>query len=241
MLSGEISRRFGSAGLPEELSASIYGIGRPEFRRFPGKRRPSDAGRRCQRLCRERAVRRPHRRLPPRQLGIPARAEHHCGKCGPVRRHWGRGVFQRHSRRALCGAAIRAPPRCRGGGRPWLRIHDAGARRSARADGRNFAAGMTGGFAYVLDESGEFASGRCNVPRRPRTSRRERRCRPAGAAGPPPHGADRQPRARAILEHWKQYLSSFVKVFPMNTRESSEFLARRPRHRKSLQRQTAGR
>jgi hypothetical protein len=28
--------------------------------------------------------------------------------------------------------------------------------------GRNFAAGMTGGFAYVLDETGEFARARCN-------------------------------------------------------------------------------
>ena len=28
--------------------------------------------------------------------------------------------------------------------------------------GRNFAAGMSGGIAYVLDESGEFAKYRCN-------------------------------------------------------------------------------
>ena len=28
--------------------------------------------------------------------------------------------------------------------------------------GRNFAAGMTGGIAYVLDQIGDFASVRCN-------------------------------------------------------------------------------
>ena len=46
--------------------------------------------------------------------------------------------------------------------------------------GRNFAAGMSGGIAYVLDEDGGFA-GRCNMrARRPRGARgRGRRARPA--------------------------------------------------------------
>ncbi len=32
--------------------------------------------------------------------------------------------------------------------------------------GRNFAAGMSGGIAYVLDEKGDFAEKRCNPRRR---------------------------------------------------------------------------
>jgi glutamate synthase domain-containing protein 3 len=45
--------------------------------------------------------------------------------------------------------------------------------------GRNFAAGMTGGIAYVLDETGEFARVRCNrasVDLEPVTSCRGRAC-----------------------------------------------------------------
>ena len=40
--------------------------------------------------------------------------------------------------------------------------------------GRNFAAGMSGGIAYVLDETGDFARQRCNRERRPGTRRRAR-------------------------------------------------------------------
>jgi len=54
--------------------------------------------------------------------------------------------------------------RRRGGGRgrPLLRIHDRRRRHRARQVGRNFAAGMSGGIAYVLDEDGTFEQ-RCNL------------------------------------------------------------------------------
>ena len=48
--------------------------------------------------------------------------------------------------------------RGRSGRRPRLRIHDRRPRRRARADRPNFAAGMSGGIAYVLDEHGDFAT-----------------------------------------------------------------------------------
>jgi glutamate synthase domain-containing protein 2/glutamate synthase domain-containing protein 1/glutamate synthase domain-containing protein 3 len=81
--------------------------------------------------------------------------------------------------------------------------------------GRNFAAGMSGGFAYVLDESGQFSQYRCN-----KTSvDLEQVFDPA----------DQQllqtwitrhlevtgsPRAKWVLENWSAMLPKFVKVFP---------------------------
>ena len=81
--------------------------------------------------------------------------------------------------------------------------------------GRNFAAGMTGGIAYVLDETGEFARVRCNragVDLEPvaeavdiETLHRliERHVELTGS-----------PRGGWILENWDAMLPKFVKVFP---------------------------
>ncbi|MEZ5400678.1 MAG: glutamate synthase large subunit [Bryobacteraceae bacterium] len=81
--------------------------------------------------------------------------------------------------------------------------------------GRNFAAGMSGGFAYVLDEKGDFGRTQCNT---------------AGVdLEPVMDTADidkikglilkhleytGSPRAQWILENWSQMLPKFVKVFP---------------------------
>jgi glutamate synthase (NADPH) large chain len=81
--------------------------------------------------------------------------------------------------------------------------------------GRNFAAGMTGGIAYVLDETGEFASGKCNragVDLEPVAAETDiaqlrdlvrRHAEWTGSA-----------RARGILDNWEEHLGKFVKVFP---------------------------
>jgi len=98
--------------------------------------------------------------------------------------------------------------------------------------GRNFAAGMTGGIAYVLDETGEFAKVRCNrssVDLEPVTDGRGRACPTPdeGAASRPPTDAELialliarhaeltgSPRAKWILDNWDTMLPKFVKVFP---------------------------
>jgi glutamate synthase domain-containing protein 3 len=81
--------------------------------------------------------------------------------------------------------------------------------------GKNFAAGMTGGIAYVLDESGEFQRVRCNrasVDLLPVTEARDVEdlgywiARHAEETG--------SPRANWILENWDAMRSRFVKVFP---------------------------
>ncbi len=81
--------------------------------------------------------------------------------------------------------------------------------------GRNFAAGMTGGIAYVLDESGEFAARLCNragVDLEPVSDEADIEllrgliAKHAELTG--------SPRAEWILENWAGMLPKFVKVFP---------------------------
>ncbi|HYI93518.1 MAG TPA: glutamate synthase large subunit [Bryobacteraceae bacterium] len=80
--------------------------------------------------------------------------------------------------------------------------------------GKNFAAGMSGGFAFVLDETGEFALTLCNksgVDLDPLDTKDmeavrnliERHVQFTGS-----------PRGQWILENWSSMLSKFVKVFP---------------------------
>jgi glutamate synthase domain-containing protein 3 len=80
--------------------------------------------------------------------------------------------------------------------------------------GRNFAAGMSGGIAYVLDDKGDFAERRCNrdsVDLDPLTAEDtslifnliERHFDLTGS-----------PRAKWILENWDTMLEKFIKVFP---------------------------
>ncbi len=81
--------------------------------------------------------------------------------------------------------------------------------------GRNFAAGMSGGIAYVLDESGDFAEKRCNlaavdlepvVETTDVDALRHLIARHVEFTG--------SPRAKWILENWATMLPKFVKVFP---------------------------
>ena len=88
--------------------------------------------------------------------------------------------------------------------------------------GRNFAAGMSGGFAYVLDENGDFRE-RCNtdmVSLEPVADAEdvdalreliEEHQRYTGS-GP----------AERVLADWNAYLPKFVKVFPVDYRRVLE-------------------
>ena len=81
--------------------------------------------------------------------------------------------------------------------------------------GRNFAAGMTGGIAYVLDQSGEFAAASCNradVDLEPVMETKDveilHRLITRHAE------LTNSPQANWILKHWDATLPKFVKVFP---------------------------
>ena len=119
--------------------------------------------------------------------------------------------------------------------------------------GRNFAAGMSGGIAYVLDEAGDFAQ-RCNlamVELEPVASEEEAMQRHHHSGGDlQGHGrvdvmsdmsrfdAERlrqmianharytgSDRARNILENWEAYLPKFRKVMPVEYRRALAQLA----------------
>ncbi|MES2562345.1 MAG: glutamate synthase-related protein, partial [Pseudomonadota bacterium] len=102
--------------------------------------------------------------------------------------------------------------------------------------GRNFAAGMSGGIAYVLDEDGEF-KGRCNpamVELEPVLAEGEQEAKLArdlwhdGCADEvvlrrllEQHARyTGSARAREILDGWAQYRTRFVKVFPKEYRRA---------------------
>ncbi|MGA2852284.1 MAG: glutamate synthase large subunit [Terracidiphilus sp.] len=81
--------------------------------------------------------------------------------------------------------------------------------------GRNFAAGMSGGIAYVFDEEGDFAARRCNpasvdleslVSDEDVNKVRGLLERHRDLTG--------SPRAAWILEHWAKAQAQFIKVFP---------------------------
>ncbi len=79
--------------------------------------------------------------------------------------------------------------------------------------GRNFAAGMSGGLAYVLDERGDFAEKRCN--------KAAVDLEDATGDGGMLYGliakhveATGSPRGQWVLENWEQMLPKFIRIFP---------------------------
>ena len=93
------------------------------------------------------------------------------------------------------------------------------------ACGRNFAAGMNGGVAYVFDESGDFTEKRCNlgsVDLEPVLDAQDAQIGSAQLAETKlvkdlvtRHLAlTGSPRAAWLLDNWSEALSRFIKVFP---------------------------
>jgi glutamate synthase (NADPH/NADH) large chain len=124
--------------------------------------------------------------------------------------------------------------------------------------GRNFAAGMSGGVAYVLDEAGDFAK-RCNlamvdlqpVPAEEKTT--ERLLHATGdlqnhglvdvTSHMDRHDAERvrellarhakytgSSRAKTILDNWAGYLPKFVKVMPVEYARALQELEAAQKH-----------
>jgi glutamate synthase (NADPH) large chain len=83
--------------------------------------------------------------------------------------------------------------------------------------GRNFAAGMTGGLAYVLDDDGGFAAARCNqdsVDLEPIVGDEDASLLQELISQHMKLTGSR--RAEWILQNWELVLSKFVKVFPQD-------------------------
>jgi len=87
--------------------------------------------------------------------------------------------------------------------------------------GRNFAAGMSGGFAYVLDLDGEFAK-RCNpsmVDLEPLAPESEDEASVKRLIENHARYTNSK-KASQILEKWSEYRARFVKVFPKEYRRA---------------------
>jgi glutamate synthase (NADPH/NADH) large chain len=116
--------------------------------------------------------------------------------------------------------------------------------------GRNFAAGMSGGIAYVLDEEGDFTQ-RCNLAMVELEPIPEEDHAAAQVAGSELEGHGKvkidhvaghddtmlksliqrhllytgSERARRVLENWTAYLPKFVKVMPLEYRRALSEMA----------------
>jgi glutamate synthase (NADPH) large chain len=80
--------------------------------------------------------------------------------------------------------------------------------------GKNFAAGMTGGIAYVLDEKGEFQDTKCNKASVDLEALEEKDIAELRYWIARHAEHTESPRANWILENWETVLPKFVKVFP---------------------------
>ena len=81
--------------------------------------------------------------------------------------------------------------------------------------GRNFAAGMSGGRAFVFDDQGDFSTRRCNkasVDLEPLVT--EQDIAEVRALLERHRDYTGSPRAAWILEHWAEAQAKFIKVFP---------------------------
>jgi glutamate synthase (NADPH/NADH) large chain len=89
--------------------------------------------------------------------------------------------------------------------------------------GRNFAAGMSSGVAFVLDEQGDFGTKRCNldmVGLEPVQTDADLKLLRTLVENH--HQYTNSPRAEWVLEHWDTLLPKFVKVMPKEYREVLE-------------------
>ena len=164
MLGGEIARRYGSAGLPDEtIHFKFNGSAGPELRRIRSQRRHARTRRRLERLRRQGPLRRPHHRLSAEDLELPAGREHPGRQRRSLRRDQRRGLPQRHRRRALRGPQL---GRDRGGrrrGRPRLRIHDQRHRGRDRLHGPQLRRRHERRHrAMCTTMQGDFSTRRCN-------------------------------------------------------------------------------
>jgi glutamate synthase (NADPH) large chain len=91
--------------------------------------------------------------------------------------------------------------------------------------GRNFAAGMSGGIAYVLDEQGDFAN-RCNTDLVRLEELEELDLATIRSMIEKHAEFTGSKRAESILADWAGYQSRFVKVMPMDYKRVLQALER---------------
>ena len=93
------------------------------------------------------------------------------------------------------------------------------------ATGRNFAAGMSGGVAYVLDEKGDFTS-HCNTQMVALESLSDADSATLREMISTHQQLTGSTKAAAVLADWNSYLPRFIKVMPMDYKRMLEAIAR---------------
>ncbi len=98
---------------------------------------------------------------PPQAVDVRRRGQHHHRQRGALRRDQRRGFFRGMAGERFCVRNSGASAVVEGVGDHGCEYMTGGRVVILGTTGRNFAAGMSGGVAYVLDEAGDFAR-RCN-------------------------------------------------------------------------------
>jgi glutamate synthase domain-containing protein 3 len=91
--------------------------------------------------------------------------------------------------------------------------------------GRNFAAGMSGGFAYVLNEDGQFED-RCNTEMVELETLSAEDAAFVADLLERHHELTRSEKAKRLLLRWEETLTQFVKIVPVEYRRVLQELER---------------
>jgi glutamate synthase domain-containing protein 3 len=224
MLSGEIARRFGSAGLPDDsIQCSFNGSAGQSFGAFlaPGVtlKLEGDANDYVGKgLSGGRLVVRP-----PQDAQFAPEENVLVGNVALYGATSGQAFFNGMAGERFAVRNSGATAVVEGLGDHGCEYMTRGLVVVLGKAGRNFAAGMSGGIAYVIDEAGDFAEKRCNhggVDLEPVVDEEDigilerllwQHLELTGS-----------PRAQRILAHWPEMLSRFLKVFPREYRRVLE-------------------
>ena len=91
--------------------------------------------------------------------------------------------------------------------------------------GRNFAAGMSGGIAYVFDPDGSFKNSKCNLEMVELESMDDKESMEVFSLIKDHYHATESVKAMSLLENWEEAKSSFVKVMPTEYKRALARLA----------------
>ncbi len=164
MLSGEVARRHGHAGLPEDtIAITLHRHRRAVLRRVSVARRLAGTGRRRQRLCRQGPFGRPHRGAPAAKVDRDPTENIIVGNTVLYGAIAGEAYFEGVAGERFAVRNSGAICVVEGTGDHGCEYMTGGVVVVLGKTGRNFAAGMSGGVAYVYDADGVFEK-HCNLP-----------------------------------------------------------------------------
>ena len=92
--------------------------------------------------------------------------------------------------------------------------------------GRNFAAGMSGGTAYVFDPDKSFRNSKCNLEMVDLESMTDEESMEIFSLIKDHYHATESRKAMSLLENWEEAKASFVKVMPTEYKRALERLAK---------------